>query len=50
MHFVRNSKECNLHKTVWFEGGLKMADIRTNNVGYDELNPRLGYPMVRLYN
>ena len=39
-----------MHKTVWYEGVLKLADIGTNNVGQDELNPILGYPMVRLDN
>ena len=32
MHFLGNGKECNLHKTVWCEGGLQLADIGTNNV------------------
>ena len=25
MNFVRNSGECNLHKTVWCEGGLRLS-------------------------
>ena len=33
MHFVRNVEECNLKNTVWCEGGLKLADIVTNNYG-----------------
>ena len=32
MHFVRNGEECNLHKTMWYEVGLKLAYIGTNNV------------------
>ena len=27
MHLVRNGKNCNLHKAVWREGGLKLSDI-----------------------
>ena len=50
MHFVRNGEECNLHKIVWCEVGLHLADIGAKNVIEDELNTRLGYDMVRLYN
>ena len=32
IHFVINFEECNLHKTVWCEGGLQLAVIGTNNV------------------
>ena len=39
-----------MHKIEWCEGGLQLADIGTNNVREDVLNPRLGYAMVRLYN
>ena len=27
MNFVRNSEECNFHKTVWCERGLKLSEI-----------------------
>ena len=50
MNFARNGEGCNLHKTVWCEGGLKLADIGTRNVRENELNPRLGYTIVRLDN
>ena len=50
MFFVKNGQEWNLHKTVWCEGGLQLSDIGTKNVREDELNPRLGYTMVRLDN
>ena len=50
MHSVRNDEECNLHYTVWYEGVKKLADIGTKNVRKDELNPRLGYDIVRLEN
>ena len=47
IHFVRNGEEWNLHKTVCFKGGLKLADIGTENVIEDELNNILRYNMVR---
>ena len=39
-----------MHKTLWCEGGLKITEIGTTNVRQDELNPGLGYTMVRLDN
>ena len=47
---VKNGEECNLHKTLWCEGGLQLSDIGTNNVRDDELNPRISYDMVILDN
>ena len=41
MHFVRNGEEFNLHKTLWYEGGLQLPDIETKNVMEYELNPIL---------
>ena len=32
IYFLRNDEEWNLHKTLWCEGGLQLADIVTNNV------------------
>ena len=49
MHSVRNSEECNFHKKVRCEWGLQLSDIETNNVRGYELNPILGYSMVRIY-
>ena len=37
-----------MHKIDWFEGGLKLADIATKNVGDNDLTPRMKYIMVRL--
>ena len=37
-----------MHKIDWCEGGLKLADIVTNNTGDNELNPRMKYIMLRL--
>ena len=48
--FVVNGEECNLHKTLWCEGGLQFSDIVTKNVREDELNPGLIYALVRIYN
>ena len=50
MHLVRNGKELNLNKTVWYEGVLKLSDIGIKNIREDQLNPKLGYAMVRLKN
>ena len=50
INFVVNGEECNLHKTLWCEGGLKLSYIGTNNVREDELNPILIYALVRIYN
>ena len=50
IHFLLNGEECNMHKTVWCEGGLKLADIVTKNGREDKLIPGLGYNMVRLEN
>ena len=48
MNSVQKGEECNFYKTMWFEGGLKLADILTKNVREDELNPILGYSMLIL--
>ena len=45
-HSFGNVKDFYLKKTVWYEGGLQLANIGTKNVREDELNPRLGYAMV----
>ena len=50
MHLVINGEDCNLHKTVYREGGLKLADIGTNTVREEKLNTRLEYTMARLDN
>ena len=50
MHFVRNGEEFNLHKKVWCEEGLQLAEIWTDNIREYGLNNKLRYYMVRLYN
>ena len=50
INFVRNGEKCKMHKIDWFEVGLQLADIATNNVGKNDLNTRMKYIMVRLEN
>ena len=50
VHFVRNGEKWKMRKVDWCEGGLKLADIATKNVGENDLNPRMKYIMVRLDN
>ena len=42
-NLVRKVEECNMHKKLWYEGGMKLVDIGTKNVRDDKLNPGLGY-------
>ena len=39
-----------MHKIDWCEGGLKLAEIATKNVGENDLTPRMKYIMVILDN
>ena len=39
-----------MHNIDWCEGGLKLADIATDNIGENYLNPRMKYIMVILDN
>ena len=39
-----------MHKIYWFEGGLQLVDISTNNVGESYLNARIKYIVVILHN
>ena len=50
MHFVRNDEKCKMHRIYWCEGGLKLADVATKNVGEHYLTPRMKYILVRLDN
>ena len=50
VNFVRNVESFKVHKIYWCKGGLKLADIATNNVGEHDLIPRIKYIMVRLDN
>ena len=37
-----------MHKIYWSKGGMQLAEITTNNVGKNDLNPRMKYIMIRL--
>ena len=50
VNFVKNGENCKMNKIDWCEGGLKLADIVTKNVGESDLYTRMKYIMVRLYN
>ena len=50
MNSVRNGEKYKMHKIDWYEGGLQLADIGTNNVGEPDITPRMKYIMVRLEN
>ena len=50
VNFVRNGDKCKMHKIGWCEGGMQLEDIATNNVGENDLNPRIKNIMVRLDN
>ena len=50
MNLVINVEKCDFYKTVWYEVGLKLSEIVTNNFREDEFNTRLGYAVVRLEN
>ena len=39
-----------MHKIDWCEGGMKLSDISTKNVGEHDLTLRMRYIMVRLEN
>ena len=39
-----------MHKIDWCEGGLKLAEIATKNIGENDLTPRMKYIMARLDN
>ena len=50
MYLVKNAEKCKMHKIDWFEVGLQLAYIYTNNVGEHDLTPRMKYIMVILDN
>ena len=39
VNLLRNGEKWKMHKTDWFEGGLKLEYIATNNSGENDLNP-----------
>ena len=50
VYFLINSEKCKMKNIDWCEGGLKLADIATRNVGENDLNPIMKYITVRLGN
>ena len=48
LHFVRNSEILKIHNIDWCGGGMKLADIETNNVGDHYLNNIMKYIMAKL--
>ena len=50
MHLVRNGEKYKIHMIDWYDGGLHLADIATNNVCEHDLTTRMKYIMVRLDN
>ena len=50
MHFLRNREKCKLHNIEWCDGGMKLEDIDTKNVGEHDLTSKMKYIMVRLEN
>ena len=50
MVFLSNWEKCKMHNIDWCEGGLKLADIDTKNVGKHDLTPSMKDILVRLDN
>ena len=50
VNFMRNGENCKMRNIYWFEGGLKLVDITTNNVGVNYLNHIMKCIMVSLDN
>ena len=44
----RNGETCKMHNIDWCKGGLQLADIDSNNVGENDLTPKMKYIMGRL--
>ena len=50
LHLFRNGETRKMHNINWCEGDMQLADIAAKNVGYNDLNPKIEYVMVRLDN
>ena len=46
IHLVRNGEKWKINKIDWCEGGLKLTDISTKNVGEHDLTPSIKYIVV----
>ena len=50
VQFVRNGENCKMNNIDLCDEGLQFSDNSTNNVGENDLNPRMKYIIVRLDN
>ena len=50
VHFVINGDKYKIHMIEWCEGGLKLSDIETKNIGENDLNNRMKYIMASIDN
>ena len=50
VYILSNSEKCKYYNIDWCGGGLKQADIVTENIGENDLYPRMKYIMVRIEN
>ena len=50
INFVWNGEKFKMHMIDWCEGGLQLSEIANNNIGYNNLTPRMKYIMVKLDN
>ena len=50
VYVVSNFENCKIHKIDWCEGGLKLAEISTNNAGWNYLTLRMKCIVVRIDN
>ena len=48
LHFSINGENCKMHNIEWCEGGLQLSYIAADSVGWNGLNPRMKYIMIRL--
>ena len=50
VNFVINGDKYKIHRIEWCEGGLKLSDIETKNIGENDLNNRMKYIMASIDN
>ena len=50
INFMRNDENGRMNNIEWYEDGLQLAKIATNNVGETNLSPRIKHILVRIYN
>ena len=47
---AKNGEKCKVHKIDWCKGSLQLVEIATDNVGENDLNPRMKYIIVSIDN